>query len=337
MAIPAALAGQGKLVNDSVTSPGLAINVVGDPAVRPVVIYLPPSYHTQSARRYPVLYMLHGATSKPEEWLDGKSYQGMNLKLLLDSLIIAHAIPEMIVVMPNADNAFGSDWYANSPALGNWEDFVVRDVVGHVDSRYRTEPRRTGRALFGHSMGGFGALAIGFRHPEIFGLVYASSPAYLALAGPLGRSGAEWRGLAALTRWQDGVDQLTLSLGLAAALDGDPRSPRLFSELPYNVSADGTLLEHPDVLARWLARMPPALATNMVRRGARPPLLMIEAGNEEAVFLEGIDALRARLDSLKVPYADSVFVGGHVDQVRERMTHHMLPAIGSWFARDSGR
>lgn len=324
---------QGILVTDSISCPGLAANVVGDNSVRAVVTYLPPSYQTNRTQRYPVLYMLHGATSVPEEWLDGNTYQGLNLRRTLDSLITARAIPEMIVVMPNADNALGAGWYANSPALGNWEDFIVHDVVHHVDTRYRTEARRSSRALFGHSMGGFGALAIAFRHADVFGFVYASSPALLSLTGSVGATSQVWPALAGIARWQDATGRLRLVAGMAAALDGSTTNPRLFEDLPFVKRPDGTVITQHEVYDRWNSGMPPALATAMVKRGDRQPVIMIEAGSEEADILLGIRALRGRLDSLRVSYADSTFSGGHVDRVRGRLTNHMLPAVGQWFAR----
>lgn len=323
-------AGQGTLVADSVSSPGLAANVVGDRSVRQVLIYLPPSYFRERTRRYPVLYMLHGATSVPEEWLDGKTYQGLDLKLTLDSLIGAHAIPELIVVMPNADNALGASWYANSPALGDWEGFIARDVVRYVDRHYRTQARRDRRALYGHSMGGFGALALGFRHPDLFGFVYVESPALVALTGPIGPAGKVWSALSAVKRWQDTQGRVRLVLGLAAALDGSRTSPRLFDSLPYGPGPDGKPVSHPAVEARWRSAMPPALASAMVRRGARAPAILIEAGSEEPDLLKGIATLRRRLDSLHVAYADTVFPGGHVNRVRDRLTNHLLPAVARW-------
>jgi S-formylglutathione hydrolase len=176
--------GQSTLVTDSVMSPGLASNVVGDRPVRRLLVYPPPSYRHDVARRYPVLYLLHGATSVPDEWLDG-SYQGLDLQVALGSLLSAAAIPEFIVVMPDANSALQASWYANSPATGNREDFVVRDLVRHVDRRYRTDDRAARRALVGHSMGGFGALAIGFNHPGVFGLAYAMSPCCIGFVGIL--------------------------------------------------------------------------------------------------------------------------------------------------------
>ena len=326
---PRALAAQGTLVTDTVASPGLAANVVGASSRRPVVVYLPPSYRSDPARRYPVLYMLHGATSVPEEWLDG-SYQGLELPAVLDSLIAAKAMPELIVVMPNADIALGSQWYVNSPVLGKWEDFIVRDLVGFIDRRYRTQARRDGRALFGHSMGGFGALAIGFKHPDRFGFVYASSPSRIAFTGEIAPGAATWTALPQLTRWQDASYGLRLAIGLAAALDGSRTDPRLFTELPFGPVAGGSPTVRAKVRDRWLAGMPPALAAQIARRGDRQPAILMEAGSEETAILEGMGLLRARLDSLRIRYTDSTFEGGHVDRVRERITRHLLPAVGRW-------
>jgi pimeloyl-ACP methyl ester carboxylesterase len=330
--MPGAVVGQSTLVTDSVSSPGLASNVVGDSPVRRVLVYLPPSYTHYPARQYPVLYLLHGATSLPDEWLDG-TYQGLDLHVALDSLVTAAAIPEFIVVMPDANNALEAGWYANSPATGSWEDFVTRDLVRHVDRRYRTDDRAVRRALVGHSMGGFGALAIGFNHPELFGLVYAISPCCIGFVGRLAPSGPAWAALAAVTRWQDAGGSVRLLVGLAAALDGSAADPRLFDEPPFSPGPDGTPVRHPAVEARWLARMPPDLASAMVRRGDRQPIVLVEAGSEETGIRAGIQLLRDRLDSLRVAYSDTTFPGGHIDRVRERFTQHVLPTVGRWFTQ----
>jgi len=321
---------QSTIVKDSVSSPGLVGNALGDSPVRRTLVYLPPSYRRDLTRRYPVLYLLHGATSLPEEWVDG-SYQGLDLRVALDSLIGASAIPELIVVMPDANNKLEAGFYANSPATGNWKDFVVRDLVGHVDRRYRTDARASKRAVVGHSMGGFGGFNIGFDHPDVFGFVYAISPCCIGFVGRTGASPA-WAALSRIKRWQDAPGNVYLLLGMAAALDGSRTDPRLFTELPFDVGQDSMLVANPKVQAHWLARMPPARASAMVRRGARQPVIVIESGSEETQLRLGIEVLRARLDSLGVRYADTTFTGGHIDRVRERFTQHMLPTVGKWFA-----
>lgn len=326
---PVALLSQGTLVVDSVFSRGLQANVVGDSPIRRVLVYLPPSYPREPARRYPVLYMLHGATSTPEEWLTGV-YQGMNFQLTLDSLIAVGAVPEFIVVMPDANNALEAGFYANSPATGNWQDFVVQDLLRHVDGRYRTDTTRAHRALYGHSMGGFGALAIGFEHPNVFGLVYAASPCCIGFLGRLAQSAPGWPALSAVTSWKSAPDRVRLILGMAAALDGSKSDPRLFTELPFRTQ-NGTVVPNEAARSRWLARMPPDLASTMVRRRGRAPAIHLEAGSQETEILAGIRLLRDRLDSLRIPYSDTVFVGGHIDRVRDRFSQHLLPMVGRWF------
>lgn len=326
---PAILPGQGTLVVDSVFSRGLEGNVVGDSPTRRVLVYLPPSYSREPARRYPVLYMLHGATSTPEEWLTG-IYQGMNLQLTLDSLIAAGAASEFIAVMPDANNALEAGFYTNSPATGNWQDFVVQDLVRHVDGRYRTDATRAHRALFGHSMGGFGALAIAFEHPNVFGLVYASSPCCMGFHGRLAPSGPAWATLSTVTNWKTAPARIRTLLGMAAALDGSKSDPRLFNEVPFGTQ-NGTVAANQASQSRWRARMPPDLASAMVRRGEGAPVIYLEAGSQEADILEGIRLLRSRLDSLRIAYSDTTFIGGHIDRVRNRFTQQMLPMVGRWF------
>jgi pimeloyl-ACP methyl ester carboxylesterase len=218
--------------------------------------------------------------------------------------------------------------------MGNWEDFVVRNLVDHIDGSYRTDNRPARRALVGHSMGGFGALAIGFKHPGVFGLIYAVSPCCMGFVGPLAPSARTWPALAAMTRWQEPPPGMVgILVGLAAALDGSRTSPRLFDELPFSSGPDGTLVANPAAQSRWLAKMPPDLASAMVRRGDRQPVLLLEAGSQEAGIREGIQFLRSRLDSLSITYNDSTFAGGHIDRVRERFTQHVLPIVAKWFTQ----
>ena len=103
--VPARLPAQGRIQVDTLHSRALIGNRIGDTPDREVYLYLPPSYDRTPTRRYPVVYLLHGITSHPREWLDG-SYQGFDLRQVMDSLIAA-GMTEYLVVMPHSDNAAG--------------------------------------------------------------------------------------------------------------------------------------------------------------------------------------------------------------------------------------
>lgn len=123
--------------------------------------YFPPGYDTDLERRYPVVYWLHG--------LNGDQWRGVPFTAQLDLAIKAGLAPAMIVILANG---MRDRFYCDSPD-GTFpvETVIVRDLVSAVDQAHRTLPRREGRAIEGASMGGFGALYLGFKYPETFGVI----------------------------------------------------------------------------------------------------------------------------------------------------------------------
>mgnify|MGYP002632399216 CR=1 FL=1 len=120
-------------------------------------IVLPRDYE-QSTQRYPVLYLLHGLTQNYTAW-----------GLSNGTPFYAGLYDDLIVVMPDAGNSWYVNWTAEAGGQkNNWEDHIITDVVNHVDWNYRTIARREGRAITGLSMGGYGAITLGLRHPEMF-------------------------------------------------------------------------------------------------------------------------------------------------------------------------
>ena len=129
-------------------------------------ILLPHDYDT-STERYPVLYLLHGLTQNYTAW--GLSNGAPFYSGLYDDLI---------VVMPDVGNSWYVNWSVSEGGQKNdWEDHVVRDVVNHVDWNFRTIAKREGRAITGLSMGGYGAITLGLRHPEMFVSIGSTSGA----------------------------------------------------------------------------------------------------------------------------------------------------------------
>jgi S-formylglutathione hydrolase FrmB len=120
-------------------------------------ILLPRAY-ASSTDRYPVLYLLHGLTQNYTVW--GTQNGAPFYTTLYDDLI---------VVMLDGGNSWYVNWAVSEGGQkNNWEDYVIRDAIGHVDANFRTIARREGRAMSGLSMGGYGSITIGLRHPDLF-------------------------------------------------------------------------------------------------------------------------------------------------------------------------
>jgi enterochelin esterase-like enzyme len=128
-------------------------------------IYTPPDYNSGNSS-YPVLYMLHGLSGAYQEWVD----YGL-LGTFDDSLAAAKAKP-MIIVLPLGDQSYWFNWADGGPP---WGDYVAYEVVNHVDQHFRTIANAQNRAVGGHSMGGHGALQLGFNYPQVFGIIGAHS------------------------------------------------------------------------------------------------------------------------------------------------------------------
>ncbi|MGI8908208.1 MAG: alpha/beta fold hydrolase [Candidatus Sumerlaeaceae bacterium] len=163
-------------------------------------------------RKYPVLYLLHGAWGNYRDWS-----QNTSLTQLLND-------KPMIVVTPDGGQ-FG--WYADSPIepKSRYESFITRDLIGEVDQRFPTSATRTARAIAGLSMGGHGALSLAAKHPELFSSASSLSgilrlqnhPAKWEIEKRLGKypeARAEWSRHSVY----DLVDEFT-SAGIALLLD----------------------------------------------------------------------------------------------------------------------
>lgn len=143
---------------------------------RPAVIYLPPGYDA-TQRRYPVLYLLHGAPGSDGDWI-----KGAGIDQTMDALINVGRMPPMIVVLPNGTGGMLGDtqWANNGDGTVRIEDYLVRDVVPFVDGHYRTLTGAQHRAIGGVSTGGYGALNLVLHHPGLFGYVLSLSGYYTA-------------------------------------------------------------------------------------------------------------------------------------------------------------
>lgn len=131
---------------------------------------LPPSYDSSKPRRYPVLYFLHGLGGNAAFLVDSGGWN------LVEDLWQRHQIGEFLIVTPDA----GASFYINShDGHTRYEDFFLREFVPFIDRTYRVDVNRRSRGIEGISMGGYGALHLAFRHPELFISVSADSAALI--------------------------------------------------------------------------------------------------------------------------------------------------------------
>ncbi len=147
-------------------------------------VYLPDRYPGLT-EALPVVYLLHGFGASDEEWLRAAA-----LPVTLDRMIAEGRIPPVIAVMPDAEKS----WYVDSArhgGPGDYETAIVRDLVREIDTRFPTRTTPEGRAILGVSMGGFGALRLAFKYPDVFGAVVAFSPGLFKPEGLSWRHGPE--------------------------------------------------------------------------------------------------------------------------------------------------
>jgi hypothetical protein len=123
---------QEKLIHTIIPAPSLSNNLLYIPTEQYIAVYLPPSYDT-TVKSYPVVYYLPGFGDYVNYYTQFGVLQGFFLKNSMDDLINSQQISEMIVVIVNGQHFSGGSFYVNSSVTGNWEDFVVKDVVGSID------------------------------------------------------------------------------------------------------------------------------------------------------------------------------------------------------------
>src|SRR5580700_3154806 len=250
---------------DFIESDALSGNPLGDPATRPVAVYLPPGYEAEGSRRYPALYVLHGYTGDVAALVSTRPWE-TNVFQLADRLVREKRMPPAVVVLVDGFTRLGGSQYLDSVHNGAYGTYVVRDVVGYVDREYRTIAAEGGRAVVGKSSGGFGAMHLVLAHPGTFGAFashsgdayfrYAHPPAFATVHRIL--EAHDFDILAYVEAFERkhkrSMPEYTTMEMLAYAAAYSPRSATAFDfDLPFH---RGTGELRDDVFARWLAYDP---------------------------------------------------------------------------------
>lgn len=194
LSVPAAA--QGTIQRFDIQSDAFDGNLIGVEPRRSVEVYLPEGYG-RSQHRYPVLFAFHDFFEGADALFERHDMDG-----LLDRAIAEGRLPPTIVVTADFSTPVASSLFTNSPVSGRWEDFIVEDLVPHIDDRFRTLADRETRGVFGYHIGGYGAIRMAARHPDLFGSVYALHPVATGV-GNVNRVVPNWDNLLAATSLDD--------------------------------------------------------------------------------------------------------------------------------------
>ena len=156
-------------------APGLSyvsISSASLPSPARCLVLLPPSYDRSPERRYPVLVFLHDGYGNVRT-LDRRGVAADLAARMADG-----RLPEFLVVAPGARGSWFSD---SADGKRRWEEFLAADFLREIEKRYRVVPGREGRAITGISMGGYGAVKIALKHPDLFGSMSSLSGALIPI------------------------------------------------------------------------------------------------------------------------------------------------------------
>lgn len=345
-ALKSGIAGVGTIVTETVHSSALEGNLAGLPADRNVKIYLPKSYETSPEKRFPVIYFLHGVPSLESMLMEPAPFeiffQVAQLQARVDfpesgfenwvnDLIDNGGMREVIIVMPDARTLFGPCIYQNSELLGNFEDYMVNDVVNYIDAHYRTIPHFNWRALTGHCAGGYGALQIAMKYPHVFRNVGGLSPAHfpeptmLAMAGIMPMEDALWESYGApagpmpYNPFQPFKFANNTAYALAQAWLPNLSNPPYYCDLPFTY-VDGNAEIIPELMAKVDAQSLFALAAVNVNGLKKLKSIYFDCGeNDDLGMYEPNVMFHEHLETLKIKHNFESYPGTHLSNLYERL------------------
>ena len=302
----------------------LESNPWGDPVERELCIYLPPGY-SDSGQPYPALWDLAAYTNAGPGHLNWRN-QGENLPDRLNRLIGQGTMEPAIVVFPDCYTSLGGNQYVNSASVGRYADYLNEELVPLVSQTLNVVSGREGRAVFGKSSGGYGALFLAMNYPETWGaaashagdmgfdLVYRKDFPLVCevLSGFKGDYTAFIRHFWRKNRPSGRDYTVMMILAMAASYDPDPAHPSRI-RLPFDLR---TCELDPDRWKNWQAF---------------DPLSMVEQFDNALQSLHGLYIDVGMSDQYHIQYGTRRFAD---ELEKRRIAHHFEEFEGTHSAID---
>ena len=327
-------------------------NALRDPHVRKLAVWLPPQYDSGGARglgkRFPVFYDMVGFMGSGLSHVAWKNFSE-NVPERMARLIHEKKMGAAIVVFPDCFTALGGNQYVNTSAIGNYADYLTKEIVPFVDREFRTLASRDHRGCFGKSSGGYGSIIHGMKYPSTWGAVADHSgdayfdfvywhdwPNTLNELAKYRPKPVKLPGKIDIRRMEKGVERgaddgrvrafldsvwskpkLNMSEGhaimnlcMAATYDPDPRAPNGF-RLPFNLETGEVI---PERWKNWRANDPVNLVTKYRANLKSLRGIYIDCGARDQYHIQfGSRILSKRLSQARIAHTYEEFDDTHSD------------------------
>lgn len=317
---------EGRVIRIEFKSKALKGNPLKDPYIRKFPVYLPPGYG--SGRNYPVVFLLAGFTGTGESNLN-YSFLNENIEERINRLIRTKKMKDMIVVMPDCMTKYGGSQYINSTGTGKYEDHIL-ELVNVIDENFSTMQSPGSRVVCGKSSGGYGALSLAMRNPDVFGLTYSIAgdtyfeycyqPDFPKFVSFISKYGS---GHAAVKKFIDNevnynqpkpstFHSIINIIGMSACYSPNPaatKSKGYNFDLPFDINS-GEL--DSKAFSKWLEKDPVRMINSYKKNLKKLKLICVDAGTRDEFNLNiGARIFSSKLKKNKIPHMHTEFDGGH--------------------------
>lgn len=305
--------------------PRLENNSIGDPAIREIIVHLPPKKLEASESGFPSVYFLPGWGSRGSKFLSDSQVFGPSFLELLENAMLGGELPAFVSVFVDSQSKLGCHQYLNSASLGPVQDWIAEDIPKWLESKYPCSSDPQNRIVAGHSSGGFGALHLGFDRPDRFqGIIAAAADSFfefslmnglLTALQEINQAGGLENFLGQfyqhpMPQSQGSASFLTmLQLSLAACYAPRPGLEPLHGELFFDLETGAI---RPDIWEEYLEKDPIRRMDKIDPQKLAKSFFVLDCGNRDEFGAQyGHKQIAKKMQAKSIPYHQMDFKGRH--------------------------